>query len=401
MKNKKQTESAPSVISAKEYAALSPEERREWRAVDPRRERLPIVSYVFFGLGALALIIYVTARLWPGFADFFNQNVSELFRRVLATLTNPIPFSLGECCLLLLPVAFGLVVWYAAKYRCDTWRSTWSFVGILLSVVSLLLSLFVFTFATGYHGKPLDEKLGMEQVDVSAEELYETALILVERINEEKENVSYDAEDFSIMPYSLSEMNAKLLDAYDTFCEKHAFIDHYDSKIKPVMLSELMNYTHITGVYSYFTGEANIDIAFPDYTIPYTAAHELAHQRGIAKEDEANMIAFLVCIESDDAYIRYCAYVNMYEYVANALYRANPDLYAKARNTLDMDVRREMIAYNAFFSKYQDSTASSVSGAVNDTFLKFQGTEGTASYGMVVDLTVAYYKSLGMIPQES
>ena len=390
MKNKQKTELAPSVISAKEYAALSPEEKAQWRAVEPRHERLPIVSYVFFGMGALALIIYVTARLWPDFADFFNQNISELFRRVLAALTNPIPFSLGEACLLLLPVAFGLVVWYAAKYRCDTWRSTWS----------LLLSMFVFTFATGYHGKPLDQKLGMQQEDVSAEELYETAMILAKRVNEEKENVGYDSADFSVMPYTLSEMNDKLLAAYDSFCAKHDFIDHYSSRLKPVMLSELMNYTHITGVYSYFTGEANIDIAFPDYTIPYTAAHELAHQRGIAKEDEANMIAFLVCMESDDDYIRYCAYLNMYEYVANALYRANPDLYKEVRDTLDMDVRREMIAYNNFFSKYQNSPASSVSGAVNDTFLKFQGTEGTASYGMVVDLTVAYYKSLGMISQE-
>ena len=90
MKNKKQTESAPSVISAKEYAALSPEERREWRAVDPRRERLPIVSYVFFGLGALALIIYVTARLWPGFADFFNQTSRIL--RYKESILHCIPF---------------------------------------------------------------------------------------------------------------------------------------------------------------------------------------------------------------------------------------------------------------------------------------------------------------------
>jgi hypothetical protein len=211
--------------------------------------------------------------------------------------------------------------------------------------------------------------------------------------------MTYAKNGFSVMPYSLSEMNDKLLDAYDVFCAKHKFIDHYDSRLKPVMLSELMNYTHITGVYSYFTGEANIDIAFPDYTIPYTAAHELAHQRGIAREDEANMVAFLVCMESDDAYIRYCAYLNMYEYVANALYRASPELYAKASGKLHADVKSEMIAYSNFFAKYQNSTAGSVSGAVNDTFLKFQGTEGTASYGMVVDLTVAYYKHLGMITE--
>ncbi len=395
---KKQTQPLPpSVITTKEWASLPPEEQAEWRAVLPRHERLPVWCIFCYGAAALALLIYLVARLSPAFADFFNQNVSEIFRRTLAFLSNPIPFSVGEALILLLPVGFGLTVWYAAKYRCDTWRSTWSFVGILLAVLSIILSMFVFTFATGYHGRTLDQKLGLAQKEVSAEELYRTALILTEKVNEEHANLVYGADGFSVMPYSLSEMNDKLLDAYDVFCEQHGFIDHFDTRLKPVMLSELMNYTHITGVYSYFTGEANIDVAFPDYTIPYTAAHELAHQRGIAREDEANMIAFLVCIQSDDAYIRYCAYLNMYEYVANALYRASPDLYSQARATLNADVRGEMSAYNSFFSKYQNSTASSVSGAVNDTFLKFQGTEGTASYGMVVDLTVAYYKHLGLV----
>lgn len=395
---KKQTQpEAPSVITAKEYAALPPEEREQWRAVHPRHERLPVWCLVCYGIAAAALIIYLAARIFPAFADLFNQNVSEIFRRTLSALTGWIPFSLGEALILLLPVIFGLTVWYAAKYRCDTWRSTWSFVGILIAVICMLLSMFVFTFATGYHGATLDQKLGLEQKEVSAQELYQTALILSEKINEGHENMTYAADGFSVMPYSITEMNDKLLDAYDAFCADHGFIDNYHSRLKPVMLSELMNYTHITGVYSYFTGEANIDIAFPDYTIPYTAAHELAHQRGIAREDEANMVAFLVCMESDDPYIRYCAYLNMYEYVANALYRADPDLYTEARSTLPADVKGEMSAYSSFFAKYQHSTAGSVSGAVNDTFLKFQGTEGTASYGMVVDLTVAYYKHLGLV----
>ncbi|MBO5845558.1 MAG: DUF3810 family protein [Clostridia bacterium] len=141
-----------------------------------------------------------------------------------------------------------------------------------------------------------------------------------------------------------------------------------------------------------FTGEANINVNFPDYTIPYTAAHELAHQRGIAREDEANFVAFLVCIESEDRYIRYSAYLNLYEYVANALYSADPDLYFQVRAKLSNDVKGEMRAYSEFYDKYRESVASDVSEAVNNTFLVIQGTEGTKSYGMVVDLAVAYYK---------
>jgi hypothetical protein len=154
-----------------------------------------------------------------------------------------------------------------------------------------------------------------------------------------------------------------------------------------------MSYTHITGVYTFFTGEANINVAFPDYTLPYTAAHELAHQRGIAREDEANFLAFLVCIGSEDAYIRYSAYVNLYEYVASALASADRTLYAKAASTLPTLAVTEQRAYANFFEKYRDSTASEVSETVNNTFLVIHGTEGTKSYGMVVDLCVAYYKA--------
>jgi hypothetical protein len=157
------------------------------------------------------------------------------------------------------------------------------------------------------------------------------------------------------------------------------------------MLSEAMSYTHITGVYTFFTGEANLNIAFPDYTLPYTAAHELAHQRGIAREDEANFMAFLVCQESEDAYIRYSGYMNLLEHVLSALYTASPTLYQQVCLALPSAVIGEMNAFSDFFDQYRDSVASDVSGTVNNTFLTMHSTEGTRSYGMVVDLAVAYF----------
>ena len=54
----------------------------------------------------------------------------------------------------------------------------------------------------------------------------------------------------------------------------------------------------------------------------------------------------------------------------------------------------EYRAYAKMFTPYRDSTASEISGAVNDAYLKTQGqTEGTKSYGLVVDLAVAYFKT--------
>ena len=193
------------------------------------------------------------------------------------------------------------------------------------------------------------------------------------------------------MNYDIDELSGKLLKAYDLLESKYPFINNFKSRLKPIALSEPMTYTHISGVYSYYTGESNINTNFPDYTIPFTSAHEMAHQRGFARENEANFVAFLVCCESNDPYIRYSGYLNMYEYVTNALYLASREDYYSSFYSLDIKVRCEMAKYSEFFEQYKDSTASKVSGTLNDNYLKSQGiVEGEKSYGLVVDLAVNY-----------
>ena len=361
-----------------------------------RYERVPRVCLVLFALAALSGLLTLFFRLIPTFADFFNQYVSQPLRFLFAVVTSVLPLSLAELLLLSSPVLLTLLIIYAVRRHTDSLRAIGVYVIKLASVVCVFAILFVWMFGAGYYGKTLSDasKLDLDRRDVSAEDLYQTALHLAEKVSEEAKNVQFLDKDFSVMPYTVKEMNQKLLDAYDSFCERHSFIASFDSRVKPVMLSEAMSYTHITGVYSYFTGEANLNVNFPDYTLPFTAAHELAHQRGIAREDEANFIAYLVCLESTDPYVRYSGYLNLYEYVASALYRANPDLYFEVRDTLPTEVRYELIAYSNFFDQYRDSVASDVSGAVNDAYLKLQGTEGTRSYGLVVDLAVAYDRKM-------
>ena len=118
----------------------------------------------------------------------------------------------------------------------------------------------------------------------------------------------------------------------------------------------------------------------------------MAHQRGIAREDEANFIAFLVCISSDDPYIRYSGYLEVYEYVASSLYSADKNYYSAVYSSLKTNVRAEMAAYSAFFDKYRENVVADVSEAVNNSYLQIHGTVGSKSYGLVVDLAVAYYR---------
>ncbi len=355
--------------------------------------KLPFFSKLLYLLGAISLVLYLLFYLFEGFADWFNLSVSPMFRRALAYLTNWLPFSVAEFLILLIPLWSILLILVAKRKYCGSWRDAGIFLGILGSGVSLVFVLFVWTFSAGYQGIPLEEKLGIDRTKVSKEELFGTAELLAKELEGLEEEILYLPDGSSMMPYSYREMNDKILSAYERASEKYDFIRSFSSEIKPVMLSEGMSYTHITGVYTFFTGEANLNVNFPDYTLPFTAAHELAHQRGIAREDEANFVAFLVCLAAEDPYIRYSAILNVYEYFTSPMASADRARYSKLYATLPVGIREEMKAYSRFFDKYRDNVAASVSQATNNAYLQMQGASaGTKSYGMVVDLTVAFYR---------
>ncbi len=357
-----------------------------------RYERMPRACLVLYGLSAFCAVLYVILINSTAFADWFNGTVSAALRGALSYLTAWIPFSLGELAIWLIPVFLFLILRHAIRCRCESWRSVAVYVGMLLSVISLLFSVFVLTFTAGYRTSPLNEKLGLEREMVSVTELQDTMILLAEAVSAESENISFRENGFSSMPHTFAEMNEHLSDAYEAFGETYDFLPRAATQVKPVLLSEVMSYMHITGVYSFFTGEANVNVGFPDYTLPATAAHELAHQRGIAREDEANFLSFLVCTGSDDPYLRYSGYLMAYEYVADALWQADSDLYYDALAHLSNEVRGELVAYREFFKTYEDSTASNISSSINDFYLQTQDTPGLKSYGMVVDLLVAYYR---------
>ena len=117
----------------------------------------------------------------------------------------------------------------------------------------------------------------------------------------------------------------------------------------------------------------------------------MAHQRGIAREDEANFVSFLVCISSDDPYIRYSGYLDMFREVRNKLADADKTLYKKLISEMSAETMGEVVSFGNFFDKYRENVAATVSNKVNDTYITSHGQEaGIKSYGLVADLLCAY-----------
>lgn len=365
---------------------------------------VPLVPLLIAVAAVLCGILHLVAWRSVSFADWFNETVSPFFRMLLSALSGWLPFSLGEA-LVILVIPFGICLLILGIRCCvDSPEKTARYVSSVLAIPLMIYVLFVLTFAAGYQSTRLSEKLGLERPEkVTEVQLYMTALTVVAELNELADNVDFLYGRESLMDMDFKEMTAELNEAYRRLDEEYEFMNTFSSSPKQITLSEPMTYTHISGVYTFFTGEANVNVHYPDFVIPFTTAHEMAHQRGIAREDEANFVAFLACIVSDSPYIRYSGYLNLYEYVASALYKASPNMYHVLLQEVDSKVRGELAAYSEFFKPYRSSAASEVTDKVNDAYLSSQGTEGVVSYGLVVDLAVAYYESLsytgkGLLP---
>lgn len=356
------------------------------------KKYIPRFATLSFILFALSSVVYFIALESVAFADFINSTVSVAMRFLLSIVTYILPFSFFEVLIILLPVILILTVFLLVK-KCDTGVKRVRAILSLLAVVSLIFTSYIYTLGVGYRTTALAEKIGVEdKKNLTADELYYTVNLVVDELNSLAETMEIDDGE-TRMPYSFSEMSDELIEAYDRMNESYSLLTNYPSRAKPVYFSTVMSDLGITGIYSFFTGEANVNVEYPDYTVVYTAAHELAHQRGICRENEANFVAFLVCISSEDEYIRYSGYLNMYEYLASALYRVDPERYSLVRARLHETVIADMRASNAVYKEHKDSILGKINDRLNDAYLKANGTEGVVSYGYVVRLAVGYYQN--------
>jgi len=352
---------------------------------------VPFWAFVLFGIALFAVLTDIFSRVSVGFADFISNTIGRFIRTVFSYATYIFPFSVAEMMLWFSPVILGIVIYIAVKCAGRSWQSFSRFVSGFLALVMLIYSLFTFSIGATYYGTKVAEKMGIDRRDVSAEELYQTALLLLEGASAEIDEILYPEGTYSAMPYTYDEMNEKLNAAYAKVCEKYDGIDKLYSRTKPVILSPYWTYTHISGLYTFFTGEANVNTNYPDFIVASSAAHEMAHQRGVVSEDEANFISFVVCISSDDPFLRYAGYLDVYQNVASSLLSASPELYSELGKRVPKEISGDFNAYAVFFEKYSDNIAADVAGSVNNAYIENHNQPaGIKSYGMVVDLVVSY-----------
>ena len=155
-------------------------------------------------------------------------------------------------------------------------------------------------------------------------------------------------------------------------------------KAKPSLFGVLMQYLGIQGYYNPFTGEAQVNTALPAYMLPFVTCHEMAHQSGIAAEDDANLLAYVVGTVAHDTPFNYSAYLNIWLYTQSRLRVKDSALAATFKKQLNPLTLRQLDTLRSLRFRYK-SGVGEYSSELYDSYLRWHHQkEGIDSYSKVV-----------------
>lgn len=350
--------------------------------------RLPLLLLVPLGFGLPSF--FSTRMDWV--ETVYCARIYPAVHGALSALTGWFSFSLAEWLLyaLVLGAAVLLLVQLirAACRRIPLHR----FLRVLLCIGiagGVLLNLFYLTWGLCYFRQPLAARMELPVAARPVEELASLTELLARRAAALRQDVQEDAD--GVFTADMGAAFAALPDAYDALAQEFPVFSGRVTQAKRVCWSEGLSWLGIAGVYVGLTAEPNVNIHQPPLLIPAGAAHETAHQLGLASENEAEFAAFLSCAVSSDAAVRYSGAMHALLLCGNALARADAARYAEIVRTCYTDgMRRDLADYSAYWDAYEGK-AQEAATSVNDNYLKHNAQpSGVASYGESVDLLLAF-----------
>ena len=338
--------------------------------------RFYILTSLF--LLAAAVILSVAARKIEGFAEWYSTVIYPHLVDSIGWFSGLFPFSLAEvlCVLLGAFIVRDLII---------SWHRLRRFLLHLLIIVSALYFIYVANCGINYYRDPFVDPSTYENAQFEQELLEEYCGYIIDRLEE----LGEEAPEY---PSRAAELADRAAAAMNKIGEEYGGLKGYYPRPKFLRLTaHLFSTMGVSGIYSPFTIEANVNCEMPAMEKPFTACHELSHLRGYMIEGEANYIGWLACINSDDPAFERSGWLIAWNYAAGSLRRADPEKFESVAARLPEDASREL-AENYQFWKENETEASEIQDKMNDAYLKSNGVkEGVSSYGRITTLMLLWY----------
>lgn len=344
--------------------------------------------------GAFLLVFFASRD--QGFAEWYATHIYKTVSLGFDWASSLLPFSLAEVLLLLFALWAVIYIVKAViqliRAKGKRLRVLWRAVINPVLLGSILLFVFVANAGVNYYRMPFEQAIGLEVTKSSVQELKALCYTLAEDATQLRTQLQEDENGIMRLSQSDSATAQRAKEAYDKMQERYPTLTAGYGPTKQLWLSQYLSYTKITGFFFPFTVEANVNNDVPDYSIPSTMCHELSHVRGYMREEEANFIAYLVCMSSGDQELMYSGTMLAFVHAGNALSGVSRADYTDVFRTLGEGVQRDIKANSEYWAQFEGPVAQAAS-TMNDTYLKANGQQdGVKSYGKVTDLLLSYYK---------
>ncbi|MBI3883997.1 MAG: DUF3810 domain-containing protein [Sphingobacteriales bacterium] len=346
------------------------------------------------------LIPTIAIKLFANHADWVENYYSNgIYRYISLTLrytTGWLPVSFGDILYLMIFIWILLKITRSIQLLVKNELSFFILKLQLQRLILFILSIYiVFNLFWGlnYNRKGIGFQLGLAKERYTKEELKTITALLLKKVNESKTVLISGNAEFNNYKDSIS-LNQN---PYIEIARQFPFLTYDPVIVKPSLWAWAANYLGIYGYYNPFTGEAQVNTKTLFFLQPYTTSHEIAHQLGYAKEDEANFVGYLAASTSSDPLLHYSVYLDLFNYSLHQL-RLTDSVTAQLYATqLLPEVKKDILAWRQFNYNHKNPVEPIISWIYGKYLENNQQPAGVLSYDEVTGLLIAYYKKFGRV----
>lgn len=333
--------------------------------------------YRLAGIFLLLGLIFWT-QYWlgnaPGAYGWYYTSVFLPYQQFRNRLFNELPFSFGDFMYIFL-FLFLLLLLIRLIYYSVTYRRNHAYfraeVLRLLTFPLVLYLAFLMSWGGNYYRPELTGEWTVGQRSLETGQLRRLNNFLAQRLN-----------DLSLQPLHFSKLEQTNAEAGKIYRARYCpalpeFV------IKPSAFGYLLGYAGVHGYYNPFTGESQFNHAIPRFMHPFVVLHEMAHQAGIAAEDDANLLAYLATKRSANPAFRYSGYFNVFLYAFADLKKRDTAAAAGVWASLNKQTRNDYETLRSMHVRYK-SMFRGFSSNLYNRYLRLHGQKkGLRSYNTV------------------
>lgn len=347
------------------------------------------------------LIVFTILIKWvswyPGWVERnYSQGIYPVISKIQRFLFGWVSFSVGD-----LFYAFIIIVVLYKSFRFFrlAWRKQLTrryFVLALQQSIFILLFLYVFfnlLWGLNYNRIGIASQLGLEVKPYSLADLDTLTGALQGRANNLAQYVSKEQRDSFRSKKLLFD---RAVEAYKVVAKKYSFLEYSPRSVKPSLFSYAGNYLGFQGYYNPFSGEGQVNTTVPVFLEPFVTVHEIAHQLGYGKENEANFVGFLACRSYPSNAFQYSLYYDLYNYAVGELLRRDVKRARLYQESAHSQIISDQLEFKRFYSRYRNPVEPVIMWGYGHFLKANNQPAGKRSYNEVVAWLIAYYKKYGV-----